>query len=179
MPLYGIQLILMIQLISPIVLFLIAAKVTINSDIIIWHIRWSTVNVKNENGVERKKEKKRFWKVIRYQLHCLLNLNVGRNRSDLEIRQSQELAVRSDVRVCTTDLSKSQKTLKTKSVDGGNQLGVIWYLMQNCVVRFSTIVSITDKVWLKNECNKTSDSLAWYWLKVSKCYTRCSTLPRC
>ncbi|CAH3024692.1 unnamed protein product [Porites evermanni] len=37
-PLYGIQLILT-QLISPIVLFLIAAKVTINSDIIIWHIR--------------------------------------------------------------------------------------------------------------------------------------------
>ena len=69
--------------------------------------------------------------MIRYQLHCTLNLNDGRNRSDLEIRQSQELAVRSDVRVCTTDLWKSQKNLKTKSVDGGNQLGVIWYLMQN------------------------------------------------
>ena len=68
--------------------------------------------------------------MIRYQLHCI-NLNVGRNRSDLEIRQSQELAVRSDVKVCTTDLWKSQKNLKTKSVDGGNQLGVIWYFMQN------------------------------------------------
>ena len=47
------------------------------------------------------------------------------------ITMIKELAVKSDVRVCTTDLWKSQKNLKTKSVDGGNQLGVIWYLMQN------------------------------------------------
>ena len=117
---------------------------------------------------------------------CLLDLSSRSGKAE-----SWQLSLTSGLRHALYKLrSRSdKKILNTKVVDGGNRLVVIWYSTHNrteCtsytqfprIVRFSTIVSKTDKVWL-NQRILLNFSHVWYWLKAPKRYTCCRTLPRC